>query len=227
MFAVIVRKEATVLAAASHLCNPELLSAAWATRGRVKEAFMPQGSPGLGGDPSGGAAAGAPPPADPMGGSPGGGGGGVDAGTIRQIMMEVMQGGGAGGAGNPSGAAIKPKIDVNVELMQIKNILAKIADTLGIPIPAQDMVATPDKLQAMAGGQPTTSGAQVGGQPQHHHHHGQGQQGASAIQPPSPVQPMQGAFPAQPGKSADDQFSMTASKADALLRIRAAKRSAQ
>lgn len=82
-------------------------------------------------------------------------------------------GGGQGGGMEP----IKPKIDVNVTMLQILKILAKIADTLGIPIPAQDMVATQTDLtqfgmQQQAGQDMPAGGAQT-----------------SAIAPPSPIQP--------------------------------------
>lgn len=128
----------------------------------------PPGGPPPGGDPSGGG--GAPPP-DAGGG---GGGGGFDpsmlAPMINQAVAQAMQsqgamGGGQGGAGAAGGQGLKPKIDVNVEIMQVKNILAKIADHLGIQIPAQDMVATPEKLTAMAQGQSTATPAGTGGPP--------------------------------------------------------------
>jgi hypothetical protein len=106
---------------------------------------------------------GAPPPA------------GVTADEVRAIIQEAMaaQGGGGGGAAGAAGGLLKPKIDVNVEIMQIKNILAKIVDALGIPVPAQDMVATPEKLTEMAQG-------------------GGGGAGGSAI---PPIQPMAPASP--------------------------------
>jgi hypothetical protein len=107
---------------------------------------------------------GAPPPA------------GVTAEEVRAIVQEAMAG--AGGAGGTAGAPLKPKIDVNVELMQIKNMLAKIVDAMGIPIPAQDMVATPDKLMAMSQGQNTSVG---GG--------GGAEGGGGAIPPIEPIAP--------------------------------------
>jgi hypothetical protein len=178
-----------------HLINPTLQKCAWDAFGTahepyVKQAFVqpPGGDPSGGMGAGGGAPAAGPPIGDPSGGA--NPGGGLDAGMLRQVMTEVMQqhamqmGGGAGGAGGPN--ALKPKIDVNVEMMQIKNMLAKICDTLGIQIPAQDMVATPDKLQAMAQGQPTATQMPGGAG---------GQQGQSAIQPMGQMDPMQGAFP--------------------------------
>lgn len=166
------------------------------TRHRVgllaKQAFVPGGDPSMAGDPAaggGGAAGGAPPGGgDPAAGGGGGGGGGMDPGMLQQMVQQAVQqammsqggggmGGGMGGAG--SGAPLKPKIDVNVELMQIKNILAKIADQLGIQIPAQDMVATPDKLMAMSQGMPTGTAGGGGGDAA----------GGGAISPLGPVDP--------------------------------------
>lgn len=170
---------------ADHVVNPALLDM---TRTKIatlggfrKLAFIPGGDPGLGGggDP---AAGGAPPPGDPgMGGPPPGDpsmGGApppppsdprIDqlVQMITQMQQQSAAGGQAGGAGG--GGGLKPKIDVNVELMQIKNLLAKICDHLGIQVPVQDMVATPDKLNAMAAGgstaSPSGTGGAIGGMP--------------------------------------------------------------
>lgn len=180
-----------------------------------KEAFIPVGDPNMdpmaaaGGMPPGGAPPGMPPggappgmPMDPAmaGGMPPGGAppmdpamaggmpppppGGLGPDEIRMIIKEELaqsgMGGGAGGAGG-----LKPKIDVNVEMMQIKKILARISDTLGIQIPASDMVVTSDDLNAMAqGGAGAGAGAGAGGQ--------------SAIQPIQPLDPMQAAAPGGP-----------------------------
>lgn len=163
--------------------NPELIKVARASiLGFDKRAFVPASDPGMGaggGDPAAGGGG------DPAaGGGGGGGGGGGDPGAggggggdpmaslqpmIQQAVQQAMMqqgggmGGGMGGAGGAAGQPLKPKIDVNVEMMQIKNMLAKICDQLGVQIPAQDMVATPDKLMAMSQGQPTTSPAPGGG----------------------------------------------------------------
>jgi hypothetical protein len=108
-------------------------------------------------DPSGGG--GMPPPGmDPSMGMPppppDGGGGGDPAMTAKlDQILQALQGGAGAGAGQ-SGAnqagMLKPKIDVNVEIMQIKHMLAKIIDAMGIPVKAQEMVATPEKLTQMA-----------------------------------------------------------------------------
>jgi hypothetical protein len=90
----------------------------------------------------------------------------MDPGMIQQIVAdEVRKAMGAGGAGAASGGGggLKPKIDVNVELMQIKHMLAKLADALNVKIPAQDLVATPEKLMAMANGGSSNGGGDSGG----------------------------------------------------------------
>jgi hypothetical protein len=145
-----------------------------------KRAFVPSGDPSMGGAPPGGA-----PPMDPamMGGAPPGGGmppgmdpammggappmdpammGGappIDPAMIQQMVDDAVKKstGGNGGA-SAGGGGLKPKIDVNVELMQIKHMLAKLADALNVKIPAQDLVATPEKLMAMASGGDSGSG---------------------------------------------------------------------
>jgi hypothetical protein len=161
-------------------------------RGFVDPATMQGGGMPPGGDPMAGGMppGGMPPGGDPMmGGMPPGG----------APMDPAMMGGmppppppmppAAPPAAAPGAEGIKPKIDVNVELMQIKNMLAKIVDGLGIQMPAQDMTATPEKLNAMAaGGDPSSGGgAAAGGEP-------------SAIQPPQPIEPMGAATPAGPEK---------------------------
>jgi hypothetical protein len=173
-----------------HIVNPEMIKLARQMLGGfAKSAFIPGSDPAMSGGQGGPAdamAGGSPAPggADPSamaGGQPppAGGGGGGDMEAMRQMLRQELQmihgasGGAGGAAGAASGAPLKPKIDVNVELMQIKNMMAKICDTLGIHIPAQDMVATPDKLMAMSQGQPTGdpaaaaagSGAQQGAIP--------------------------------------------------------------
>lgn len=191
--------------------NPQLLGLARQVT-LEKQAFVPGGDPmaaqmgGGGGDPAAGggdpaAGMGAPPMDPSAGGGGGGGGGGADLSSVmpqiqQMIQQAMMQGGGAGGAGSGAGG-LKPKIDVNVEIMQIKHMLAKICDALNIHIPVQDMVATPEKLNAMASGQNTQSGDPSGGAGGA----GGGQQ--SAIQP---IQPMQAAAPGM-GKQSHDKYS--------------------
>ncbi len=99
---------------------------------------------------------GMPPPM--MGGMPpppppGGGGGGDMAGLSAKLdqMIQLMQGGGVGGqSGANQAGMIKPKIDINVEILKMNKLLARIADALNIHIPAYEMVATPQDLTNMA-----------------------------------------------------------------------------
>lgn len=188
----------------SHFINPQLLD--MAKKAAAKQAFVPAGDPAMagggapapGGDP---AAAGGDPAAGGMMPPPppeGGGGGGMDTGVIADMVVQKLQAsgllgqGGAGGAGAGAGA-MKPKIDVNVELMQIKNLLAKLCDAMGVQIPAQDMVATPEKLMAMSQGQNTSvAGGAGGGAPQ------------SSIKP---IEPIQGASPQGATKSGSDYLN--------------------
>jgi hypothetical protein len=154
---------------------------------QVKRAFVPSdaASAGAGGSGDPAMAGGAPPmdpamagggmdpaamggaPMDPamMGGAPPAGGGGDPIEAFRAIVKEELAAAGMGTGGAAAGPAgqIKPKIDVNVELMQIKKMMARIADTLGVHIPASEMVATPQDLGAMAsqggGGMPAPAAA--------------------------------------------------------------------
>lgn len=100
---------------------------------------------------------------------------------ITQAVQSAMgAGGGAGGAGG-AGGMLKPKIDVNVEIMKLNKMVARIADALGVHIPAHEMVATPQDLTSMAQGQQTQQGAGAAGG------------GAGAI---PPIDPMGGMPPA-------------------------------
>lgn len=117
----------------------------------------------MGGMPPGGAPpmdpammGGAPPPPPPPPA--------IDPAMIQQMVDDaVKKSTGGAGAGVGGGGGLKPKIDVNVELMQIKHMLARLADALNVKIPAQDLVATPDKLMAMANGGDSGSGGGGGG----------------------------------------------------------------
>lgn len=176
-----------------HLVNTNLI--ALAKQASSKQAFVPGDAAAGGAMPPGGdpAAAGGAPPMDPMAGGappmdPMAAGGGDPMAALQPMIDQAVQaavasqGGGAGG-GAAAGGGIKPKIDVNVEIMQMKKILAKISDALGIQIPAAEMVATPDDLNQMAaqeqGGAPAPGGAPGGG---------------SAI---APIDPIQAAAPAE------------------------------
>jgi len=150
----------------------------------MKSAFVPAGDPTMGGDPA--AAGGAPsmdpamaggaPPMDPAmaGGDPAMAGGappmdpaaGGDPMAALQPMIQAAvqeamagMGGGAPGGAAPGEAAIKPKIDINIEVMQMKKLLAKLCDAMGVQIPAAEMVATPEDLNQMAAGGPGAAAA--------------------------------------------------------------------
>ncbi len=159
--------------------NPHLLRQArgQVKQAQVKQAFVAAGDPAMGGDP---AAAGGAPPMDPAmaGGAPpmdpamAGGdpmaGGAPPMDPMAQIQPMIDQAvqaamAAGGGAAGGTGPAIKPKIDVNVELMQIKKLLARIADAMGVQIPAAEMVATPEDLGQMAEGGTGAPAAADGG----------------------------------------------------------------
>jgi hypothetical protein len=193
-----------------HLINPEIQAMAiMALAGlqakeaqdRSKQAFVPAGDPSMdpsaagGGAPPGGAPPGGDPSAGggapPPGGDPSAGGGApppppVDPTAIAQQVMQMIQAQGGAGGGMGGGAEpIKPKIDVNVTMLQILKMLSRIADALGVQIPASEMVATQGDLTQFGmaqqsgagtgGGAPPPGGAAGGGQ--------------SAIPPIQPIQP--------------------------------------
>jgi hypothetical protein len=214
--------------------NPELIGLARTTQTNLaafarpveKRAFVPGGDPAAaaGGAPPGGdpAAMGGAPPPDPM---MGGGAPPPDPMTammpmIQQMIQQAMasSGAGAGGAGGQE-AMIKPKIDVNIEIMQIKKMLAKISDAMGIHIPAQDMVATPEDLTQMAMGGPGNAAATPDSPP-------------SAIKP---ISPMGAAMPGaggggkqaadrvETGRAFDNPFRTVSNKAQAIIALRSRK----
>lgn len=91
----------------------------------------PGGDPSMGGMPPGGDPAmmgGAPPPPPP---AP------APSAPMQPAMMQS------------SVEPIKPKIDVNVTMLQILKILARVCDALGVKIPASEMVATQGDLTQM------------------------------------------------------------------------------
>ena len=89
-----------------------------------------------------------PPPMDPM------------AAIMPMVQQAVQQAMSANGGGQMQGAnGLKPKIDINVEIVQIKKMLAKIIDALGIHVPVSDMVVTPEDLNQIAQGGPGLAAA--------------------------------------------------------------------
>ena len=155
--------------------NPALLGLAYDTVAKQakdageeleKEAFVPGGDPMAGGMPPGGGGA---PPMDPsmMGGMPPGGGGmpmdpsmmggmppgGAPApgGTTPDMLMQQVAQGAMPGAGGGKGGM---KVDQNMVMLQMLKLMARIADTLGVKVNAQDMVITPEDVGQMAEGGP-------------------------------------------------------------------------
>lgn len=197
-----------------HVINLELIRQARSTLGGFqKRAFIPGGDMAGGGAPPGGDPAamggappgGAPPGGDPMagGGAPpsapppdpmAGGGGGNPLDQILQKLNQMGAVGAPGGAGAGAGA-LKPKVDVNMVLVQILKILARIADALGVQIPASEMVpGTPDIQQLASASQ---SGQPMPGMDPNSPAGGAGGQAGGAI---APVGGMQGMQPSgQPG----------------------------
>ena len=137
-----------------------------AMMGGMPPGAMPPGAMPPGMDPSmmGGMPPGGAPPMDPamMGGMPPPPppppAPAIDPAMIQQMVDDAVKKSTGGNGGASAGGGLKPKIDVNVELMQIKHMLAKLADALNVKIPAQDLVATPEKLMAMASGGDSGSG---------------------------------------------------------------------
>ena len=198
----------------NHLVNPDAIAMAIAALGTLhltKQAFVPAGDPSM--DPSAGGGA-APPGGGPPGGDPSQGGGDPsqgggspppppppDATAIAQQVMQMIQAqGGMGGGGGGGGMEpIKPKIDVNVTLLQLLKIVSKIADGLGIQIPASEMVATQNDLtnfgmqqqQGAGAGGAGAGGAGAGG-------------GASSIAPIAPIQPAAPGMGAKSGAAIND-----------------------
>lgn len=217
-----------------HLVNPELLKMA---RQLIhKQAFIPSDAVSGGGAPPGGdpsAGGGMPPGMDPSagGGAPPGGdpsaGGGTDPSAIiqqlqqqvQQLQQQLQAGGGGGGAGG-GGNALKPKIDVNSVLLSILKVQARIADQLGVKIPASEMVATQQDLTGLASAT-QTGGPMPGIDPT-------ASTGGGNIGTVPPVDPMQGMQP--PTKQGSYKTNGTAfdsnglcevgSKAAAIARLR-------
>ena len=140
-----------------------------------------------------------------MGGAPPTPGGGGD---IRSIIKEELAASGLSGASSatetPAGK-IKPKIDVNVEILQIKKMLARLADAMGVNIPAAEMVATEDDLTEMA-----NSGAAGGGMT------------PGAI---PPIEAMQGAFPEPKAAGISDNLETLSDRASAMAYVMSRPRS--
>lgn len=106
---------------------------------------------------------------------------------MQQLQMGGAGGAGAGGAGkNP----LTPKIDEKAVLLQILKIQARIADQLGVKIPASEMVVTQNDMQGLA--QASTSGAPMPGMDPSAGAPGGGAAGGGAIGSMPGMDPMQG-----------------------------------
>lgn len=159
----------------------------------------PPGGMPPGGDP---AAMGGAPPMDPSmaGSAPPGGDLLSSLGPmIQSAVQQALQTQGGGGAGG-GGGQLKPKIDVNVALMQISKMLARICSALGVNIPAHELIATPQDLSAMA--QQQAAGSPGSG--------GDASGGAGAGPSPT-IQPIQPTAPAMAPPGGDPSAGKTAS----------------
>lgn len=200
-----------MLSQLDHIVNPQLLTMVRRGLGGFnKLAFVPGADMSGGGggasqgDPSQGG--GAPPPQGggmPGGGgggdpTPPGGGGGDPAASLMPMVQQMVQqqmaqmgggmGGGAGGAGGKN--PLTPKIDEKAVLLQILKIQARIADQLGVKIPASEMVVTQSDMQGLA--QSSSSGAPLPGMDPSAGG-GAGAGGGGAIGGIPPMDPMAGA----------------------------------
>lgn len=160
------------------------------------------------------------PPMDPMAM---GGGGGAPSGLEQKIdqLITALNSGGGGGAGGANG--LKPKIDVNVAIVQMQKMLAKIMDTLGISMPMADMITTAPDLNSAAQQQQATGSVGASGE-------------GGAIKPIAPLEGLQGSGVPGGGQKmgalhergravdrtipAEDPVLQMTNKAAALLRIR-------
>lgn len=149
--------------------NPELLKMA---RQNVKKAFVAAGDPAMGADPAaaGGApmdpammAGGMPDPAMAAGGAMGGDPMAALQPMIDQSVQAALASQGGAPAGGGGGGAKAPKVDVGVELKDIKQQLAKLMDVMGITMTPsevygeeeqapQDPMAAPAPAPEAAGG---------------------------------------------------------------------------
>lgn len=113
-----------------------------------KSAFVDPAAAAGGGAPpmdpaamGGGGAPPAPPAPDPM----------MDQLMQRLAALEAASGSGGGAAGAGGGAqGVKPKVDVNVVLMQILKVVTRIAEHAGVVIPPSDMVPTSQDLTQLS-----------------------------------------------------------------------------
>ena len=98
-----------------------------------------------------------PPPPPPEGGGGGGGGGGgqVNQDLVNAIVdgvkeaLKSSQNSVTGATSNGPVTGQKFKIDIGLEIMKLSKMVARIADALGINIPAQDLIVTPEEVASL------------------------------------------------------------------------------
>ena len=93
---------------------------------------------------------GMPPPPPPP--PPEGGGGQVNQDLVNAIVdgvkeaLKSSQNSVTGATSNGPITGQKFKIDIGLEIMKLSKMVARIADALGINIPAQDLIVTPEEV---------------------------------------------------------------------------------
>jgi len=125
-----------------------------------------------------------PPPPPPEGG--GGGGGQVNQDLVNAIVdgvkeaLKSSQNSVTGATSNGPVTGQKFKIDIGLEIMKLSKMVARIADALGINIPAQDLIVTPEEvaslqqqqmLAANSGGGSDKGGSEKASEDQQYHNY--------------------------------------------------------
>ena len=96
-----------------------------------------------------------PPPPPPPEGGGGGGGGQVNQDLVNAIVdgvkeaLKSSQNSVTGATSNGPVTGQKFKIDIGLEIMKLSKMVARIADALGINIPAQDLIVTPEEVASL------------------------------------------------------------------------------
>jgi|YNPMSStandDraft_1061717.scaffolds.fasta_scaffold28667_2 hypothetical protein len=124
-----------------------------------------------------------PPPPPPEGG---GGGGQVNQDLVNAIVdgvkeaLKSSQNSVTGATSNGPVTGQKFKIDIGLEIMKLSKMVARIADALGINIPAQDLIVTPEEvaslqqqqmLAANSGGGSDKGGSEKASEDQQYHNY--------------------------------------------------------
>jgi hypothetical protein len=98
---------------------------------------------------------GMPPPPPPPPAEGGGGGGQVNQDLVNAIVdgvkeaLKSSQNSVTGATSNGPVTGQKFKIDIGLEIMKLSKMVARIADALGINIPAQDLIVTPEEVASL------------------------------------------------------------------------------